>query len=561
MHPERLPALPAWVLCAVGALSGPCQASSALQSRGDAVPGCRPGQVIDSDADLEARAARIGDIEFAIGEVFDTAVDGDRALFRAANHLHPATREATLRAHLLFEPGERYVRRVLDETERSLRGLRYLYDAQVEPVRYHAAENRVDVRVCTRDVWTLSPGVSLGRGGGENSYGFELDDYNVLGSGQSLTLSRRENVDRATTLFAWSAPNVGGTRWRIDADYETSTDGGRRALALTHPFFALETRRALGMVLEDADFATQRYSAGEPVFEFGTAHRAVELWLGRSRGLDAGWVRRMRFGMRFDESRFSQLADSELGASGELPSNRRLAYPWVAFEWLEDGYAETHDLDQIGRTEDMNLGLSASLLAGAATQALGSDRDALILEGAAGWSASPRAEYLLTLRGGFASRLESEGLRNSEATLAAHSYWRWSTRWMSVAALTTRFTSHLDEDRQVLLGGDNGLRGYPLRFADGTSSALLTLEHRLFTTWEPLRLCRVGGALFFDAGRTSGAAEGTEAGWLKDVGVGLRLGNSRSSRGNVIHVDFALPLDARDRVDSLQIVVRTKASF
>jgi len=132
---------------------------------------------------------------------------------------------------------------------------------------------------------------------------------------------------------------------------------------------------------------------------------------------------------------------------------------------------------------------------------------------------------------------------------------------MSVASLETRFTRDLDAERQVLLGGDNGLRGYPLRFADGTSSALIMLEHRLFTAWEPLRICRVGGALFFDAGRTWGATGGTESGWLKDIGVGLRLGNSRSSRGNVIHVDFALPLDARDQVDSLQIVVRTKASF
>jgi hypothetical protein len=558
MHPER-PALPVFVACAA-ALCGPCHAVSVLQSRGDAVPGCRPGEVIGSDAELEARAARIGDIEFAIGEVFD-ADDGDRALFRAANQLHPATREATLRANLLFGTGQPFARRVLDETERSLRGLRYLYDAQIEPVRYHAAENVVDVRVCTRDVWTLSPGISFGRGGGTNSYDLELEDSNVFGSGQSLALSRLENVDRSTTLVAWSAPNLVGTRWRVDSLYATSSDGGRRALALTHPFFSLATRRAFGVAAEDADLATRLYAAGEPTFEFATAHRDANLWFGRSGGLDDGWVRRVRFGLRFEEYRFSRLPDSDIGAAGTLPHDRRLAYPWVSVEWLEDGFAKTHDLDQIGRTEDMNLGFSASFLAGAATQALGSDRDALVFEGAAAWSTSPRPEHLLTLQGTFASRLEDEGWRNAEATLAAHSYWRWSARWMSVASFETRLTRELDADRQVLLGGDNGLRGYPLRFTDGTSSALFTLEHRLFTAWEPLRICRVGGALFFDAGRTWGAAVGTQTGWLKDIGVGLRLGNRRSSRGNVIHVDFAVPLDAQDQVDSLQVVVRTQAGF
>ena len=99
----------------------------------------------------------------------------------------------------------------------------------------------------------------------------------------------------------------------------------------------------------------------------------------------------------------------------------------------------------------------------------------------------------------------------------------------------------------LLLGGDNGLRGYPLRFQGGTSSALLTLEHRIFTDWYPFRLVRFGTAVFFDAGRTWGRNfNGTEPyGTLKDVGFGLRFGNVRSGLGNVLHVDLSYSLDAR----------------
>ena len=56
----------------------------------------------------------------------------------------------------------------------------------------------------------------------------------------------------------------------------------------------------------------------------------------------------------------------------------------------------------------------------------------------------------------------------------------------------------------VLLGGDNGLRGYPLRYQAGESRSLLSLGERFFTDFYPWRLFRVGYAAFLDVGRVSG---------------------------------------------------------
>jgi outer membrane protein assembly factor BamA len=114
-----------------------------------------------------------------------------------------------------------------------------------------------------------------------------------------------------------------------------------------------------------------------------------------------------------------------------------------------------------------------------------------------------------------------------------------------------------------MLGGDNGLRGYPLRYQAGTARALLTLEQRFYTDWYPFRLFHVGAAAFFDMGRTWGTdvTGAGSLGLLKDVGVGLRLGSSRSSFGNVLHVDLAFPLDGTDDIDHVQLLVQTKRSF
>ena len=58
-----------------------------------------------------------------------------------------------------------------------------------------------------------------------------------------------------------------------------------------------------------------------------------------------------------------------------------------------------------------------------------------------------------------------------------------------------------------MLGGDNGLRGYPLRYQAGDDNALMTLEQRFYSNWQPLKLFNVGAAVFFDAGRTWGDDE------------------------------------------------------
>ena len=141
-------------------------------------------------------------------------------------------------------------------------------------------------------------------------------------------------------------------------------------------------------------------------------------------------------------------------------------------------------------------------------------------------------------------------------------YWRSSRRTVTHIRVAGNAGQELDLDHYFLLGGDNGLRGYPLRYQEGSCRLQLKIEERYFTDWSIWRLFDVGGALFFDAGRTSGGNPvGTpQLGWLRDVGIGVRLGNNRSSLGNVIHIDLATPLDG-EHLSRLQLLVSTEATF
>ena len=71
-----------------------------------------------------------------------------------------------------------YQHRVILETERILRANGYLYDAVIVPVAFDG--HAVDLEVRTRDVWTLNPGINFNRKGGENAFGAQLQEDNLV---------------------------------------------------------------------------------------------------------------------------------------------------------------------------------------------------------------------------------------------------------------------------------------------------------------------------------------------------------------------------------------------
>jgi hemolysin activation/secretion protein len=509
---------------------------------------------------LEAEGATIGEIRIVIGDVFDTSIPGERAwLYRTANKLHMETREDTIRDQLLFKTGEPYRARVIEETERLLRANGYLYSAEVEPVRYH--DGVVDLVVRTRDVWTLNPGFSYSRAGGENDVGAQIEEKNLFGTGQQVSVAWGDDVDREAIQFDFYDPHFGDGFTRFGLMYADATDGETSALRLQRPFYSVDTRRAGGVTLFDGRLNQPRYVLGDQVGEFEQSSEHHELQFGVSPGLTGRWVRRYTAGVTYERDEFATLPD--VTPAGPLPEDRELLYPWIGIEILEDRYEERHNQDQIRRTEDVLLGLTAGARLGYASDSLGSDRDAWIAQLWAQDGHDLRPGHTLYGTVAASGRLEDGSLTNGVLEAEARYYWQTSEKSKFYLDLSGALAEDLDAERQLLLGGDNGLRGYPLRYQAGTSRALLTLEQRYYTDWYPFHLFYVGAAAFFDVGRTWGTdVTGAESlGWLRDVGIGLRLGSSRSSFGNVIHIDLAFPLDGDDDIDDVQLLVKTKARF
>ena len=519
----------------------------------------RPAGLPDDPA-LVAAGARIGEIHIQRLNLFDTRMpEEDRRLFRWANKLHLLTRESVVASHLLFKTGDPYDPRLLRETERILRSESYFRDAHIRPIAWR--DGTVDLEVVTQDVWTLNPGVSLGRSGGKNSSGFSLNDSNVFGSGKEVGFSFKSEVDRTSKAVNYHDKHVLDSWWELEGLYADNSDGHVHELIVQRPFYSLATPWSTGLRVRDEARVDSVYDRGEVIREYDVADKSITVFGGWSAGLRDGWTTRWTAGVTLDEHDARLVVP--LGQERPPASTRKLFYPWIGLELIEDAFSEVRNQDQIGKTEDVSLGWQLKGLLGQALPGLGSDRRATVfdLRGTVGHAFGPR--QTVRFAGSGIGLLEDGHLQNTRVKAEGRYYLRQSPRRTFFMGLSAQRAVALDEGQQVPLGGDNGLRGYPLRYQSGAGRWLFTTEQRVFTNWYPFRLFNVGGAVFYDMGRTWGQGVVPDASHklLKDIGFGLRLGNSRTSLGNVIHVDVAFPLDGDSSIKRVQFVVEAKESF
>ena len=504
------------------------------------------------DADIEAlsghaveagRRYRIRDLAFVRQPIFATErAEEDNRLFRAANRYHIDTREGVIADIILFREGGRTTAQALEETERTLRAKSYLYDARVLVNR--VCGDDIEVVVVTRDVWTLAPQVGFTRTGGEDRVELGLSDGNLAGTGADLSASWFDDLDRSGIAVNYFDPNVGRGRTQLAATVLDNDDGGRWALDVSRPFFSLDTRRAWAVRMDRRESEQGLYLLDRKYAVLEARTRSFEVSRGFSRGLVDGVATRWSLGYRYEDRALRQLRGTPVDYH-----DRTLGYPWIAYERIEDDFAKSRNVDRLQSTEDIYLGRRFSALLGYSDAALGGDDDArLVLNARFQDGVSRGGGRHLALFGAGLEGLVDLDQGGSLQDFLASAWLRYRYRQTAKLAFhgsaTFSYARNLRPDRQLLLGGDSGLRGFPNRYQAGDRSFVVSLEERYFSDLYLFRILRVGGAMFADIGRAwfPGGADEEPFGVIANVGVGLRFESTRTQRGRVLHLDLAWPL-------------------
>ena len=509
------------------------------------------------------QGARVGSIRQQRFTVFDTEdPEEDKALYRWANDFHSVTRDWVIDDHLLVEEGEDYNQARVDESERILRDLGFIYDATVRPWR--VCGDVVDLEVITRDIWTFTPMFSFGRSGGENKYAVGFRDANFLGTGKQIIIQHDSDEERSGNTIRYVDPSVAGSRWRMRLSLADNDDGYEQGVRLVRPFFSVYENWAAGVDLNRMKLEEVLWFRGDEVAEFDHEIEFANVFGGiASEVREDRRVGRWLFGYTVETHSF-EFSDSPIPPA-ELPEDREYSYPYIGYESTRDQFVKLHNVNYLGRTEDVYVGERFSWALGWSADVLGASQDQVVMRGSYGNTLLVDERRLWQLDTGVSGfwSIDDGAFENLWWTTETRYHHRQSRQWAVYSRLRADFTDGLTGERQLTLGGANGLRGYDLNYQVGDRSLVFNLEQRYYSDWHLFRLLQVGLAAFVDVGRAWFESEdnGSNGGVLANAGFGIRLNSSRAEKGTVVHIDLAFPFVKDDGVSGSQILFTVRDRF
>lgn len=478
----------------------------------------------------------IGPVLIQANDVFDNALlSENKAIHRFANKLHYQTKKSTIARQLLFAEGDVFSRRVLDESKRLLRSRSYIADAEISVLQVCGSE--VWIKVKTVDTWSTIPEISLSRVAGESQRTIALEENNLMGRGQQLAFRYERDLDRVSRSLSYTDRDWRGRRQALHLELQNNQDGERYQLSLTRPYISFDDTYSWTVNGHFDRREIDLYEQGEVVETMGLEQHYLDANRSWSLGIQQGRLERWTVGLRLDEHSFYRVADTR---ADNLFANKREYLPYVRLEKIEDHFEEFEHIRKLAGPEDINLGAQYRFELGYMARLWGSHEDALYLS-AVHQRAFKQGDRTLWISESRAqSFVSSHALQQLQGGTSLQLHRRLTRRNQLFLELELEAGHLMPEQQQLAIGGESGLRGYPFKAQTGNRLARLSAEVRHYPDWHPWHLLHFGGAIFADYGAAWRAGAASPI-WLWDLGLGLRLGSSRSSSGRVLHLDFALP--------------------
>ncbi|MCE3251825.1 MAG: hypothetical protein K0Q67_835 [Cellvibrio sp.] len=515
---------------------------------------------IDSHLFDNLEGKQIRNIQFNSLSIFDKDNPKENnALYMTLNKLHINTRPHVIRAQLLFREGEPLNVKKMQESERILRKRSYLTNAYIIPVVVCA--EHVDVMVVTQDSWALEPQISVSKESEGTESGFAISDGNILGTGNSLTIGYEENTERNLISYDFSNPHIFNSQIATRIYYGDTSDGRDTIFDVSHPFYSLETPWAAGFYTQDVTQVEPIRHMDEKINEF--RHQAMdnEIYFGVATDVTPGFTQRWLVGVSNEEDKFTATDKTVQG----IPEERKAAYPWIEYQYLENRYGVFKNINQIQRAEDIALGQNITFRLGYAGTQFDNPDDVVRYIGSytniLDFDQHHIFEGSVTLDGRHHSEMENIDTTVVEIDLAYNYFQDEKRRWY--VAYSYDVGQDLAQYEELTVGDVTGLRGYPSDYQRGDKRYVFTVERRYFSDIHIFNLLRVGAVVFFDIGKAWGLEQYGPSPVLSDVGFGLRLSSSKVRIGNVVHIDIATPTSATNEpgVGKYQLTIGAQSRF
>ncbi|MFQ5606685.1 MAG: hypothetical protein ACE5GA_01965, partial [Candidatus Zixiibacteriota bacterium] len=209
----------------------------------------------------------IRSVQVETNNVFSDSLAAKSWVYRLINRLHIRTRTHVIDREILLKEGERYDADLAYETERTLRGLPYIYDAEV--ALDSSNTDSVVLRVRTIDKWSISGGVQVVRQPGRSRVDVGAKETNLLGIGQTVELKHIfSNPDPDYFVFGYFDPRLLGSFHRLEFRVNDNPFQRERRFAFARRFVRRQDRFAYEFTLSDFRERELKFNNGDTTLTF-----------------------------------------------------------------------------------------------------------------------------------------------------------------------------------------------------------------------------------------------------------------------------------------------------
>jgi hypothetical protein len=461
--------------------------------------------------------------------IFEPLGDAPGLLERVGDALHVRTRAWVIRRTLLFDQGDRYDSARVLESERALRGLGVFRNVELDTLH---VDGRFGVRVATADGWSTRPQVGFSSAAGDVTWDVGLVEKNLLGTANSLLADYQKTPDRRLLTLVYRAPGFLLRRASLFAGYQDLSDGGVGFWSYGVPFYETSARSSLFTSGDAGRLRVLRFRDG--FLADSVQRRVLLLGLGGGvalRATDHDYARLRVFSQWRRES-FGRYGAPAAPDSQTFAAGLGLELGWSRFRVVEG-------LDKYARREDVDVSQRLWVGLWAAPRAFG------YAPGRAGVGPEVQAQLAAAWPRGFAwFRLNADGLLAASGLDSGRVETGLTVMSQALARQTLVFHAEGGAASNVEPGSEfdlwlfmNGPRAYGAHAFTGTRRYWVVVEDRVLVTPSFLGLFGLGLAPFVEWGGAWYDGERPRAGG--DVGLALRLGSTRSTRGEVTEISIA----------------------
>ena len=483
------------------------------------------------------------------------------------------TRDHVILRELLFKTGDVYTVEDELESERILRRKPYLGDAEIGAT-WDDETSTVEITVLVTDLWSMIPALDIPAFSKDSSDVFvQVVDSNMFGTG-NLAQFRYQRIseagERTRSLIRtrYTDPRLFSTHWEFDGYYIQQRMGDSWQVGLQRPQYTLKTRWSAAFMASEHIDSKHWYEQGAPTDKYSRSRQRstgqITRFIGdRHKQLQFsawGLAERSKFnllGTRSSPDFSATWGATKHQTSRFAPRDRDVKILGISIGRRDIDFVRTRYVNQMGRVEDIAVGYGYSMSIGYGSPLYGSDRSETLLNWLFSSSLAHHNLLFLNTHADFTTRLSDEpreSVFNGRIKMV-----RKNLLYQTLAAqLSTVFEFGLEGESQVILDGENGLRGYSPYAFSGEKMIILNIESRsifrdgIFEKLESWLV--VGSALFLDVGYVWNGGELVLSEPKRSIGMGLRFSIPRLSGSRVFRCDFAYPLDVQGGTSRVPVI-------